>query len=531
MSESFKQLLEETGFYEDNLNTQGIRMLEVTNVTNKHVFVEVGMKAQGVIPTEEFKRSKKDNIGVVAGDEIPVFIDAYDNGYGQPIISYTKARIELNKQDILKSLSEKEFFLNVFGSHATRVGIVASYNGTDVFVPYTLLGFDSNPKEYYDEQFLGTEFKVKVIKADFHKNHVVVSHKSYLESERGLSFDKLVKDLVVGEIYEVPLNRRKFKNYGVFTTINHIDTLLKVNDISWKNISDPADYFTSETKTTKVMLTHIDLEQERITVSHKLANTEEWDNFVKNHSEQDIISVKVVSIKDDYMLVRFNDEIDFMLHQNEISDQQISGSIGMLYSIGDEIQAIIKQISIENKKINLTVKGLNDQYADIKVGDIKMGKILSKNENGIKVGSDKLVFWIPKREFTEGYNQQELLKSFKENKEVEFRITSINNGSYQGSLILESNLPHFNKGDKVSDFKVLSLEKGKVLVGNEDGFKGFINIISNVKISPKDLFEEDEVIKDLMFKSIDKNNYFHFDYFVEHNNQFENPKLGDVFKQ
>lgn len=533
MTERFEDLLRESGFYEIELNKTGLHYLPVTKITNKHVFVDVGMKSQGVIPVEEIKQSNNGEINFSIDDEIPVFIDAYDNGYGQPVVSFFKARAELNRVDINRSLKEKDFFLEVIGSHPTKVGIVAKYYNTEIFIPYTLLGFDSKNKEAYDDEFIGSTFKVKVIKADFQKNHIVSSHKSYLEKEKGLSFSKLIENMNVGDIHEVFLNERKFKHYGVFISVNHIDTLLKINDISWKSISDPKEFFNGQKKA-DVMITGIDHEKERIYVSHKLANTKEWDDFVNNHNVGENIDVTIVSIKDDYILVRHNDSIDFILHQYEISDQGIGGNLDLLYSIGDKIKATIKNIDKDNFKVNLSVKDINEKNADIQKGDVVKGTILSKGDNhtGIKVGFNQLVFWISKMEITEHYNGKEIMNDMKCGQEVEFRVTSAESGDFKGSLILDSKFKKYNlkKGDSVGGFKVIDLEKGKVMVENKDGFRGFVNVHSNVKIHPKDIFNIDDELSDLIFKSIDRNNYFHFDYFIQHKNSTINPKIGDLIK-
>ena len=281
---SFKELLEQ----ESELNKQiveenTIQELPIVCIDNKFVTVDLNMKSEAYIPLSEFRNHKKDSINLNVGDEIPVYIFHLDDGMGKPVVSHEKAKFEMAKDNLEKSLQEKDFFVEVHGSHLAGAGVVAKYNGIDVFIPYTLCDFRYHEdKEFFNQKFIGQDFKVKIMKTDFEKNHVIGNHKAYLENEKGLSFDKLSDDMEVGKVYKGII--KSIKRYGLFVEVNHIDTLIKSNELAWKNIQDPQELFKVDQEI-DVVLTGIDFEKERIYASHKLALTEVWEDFIQNNSE------------------------------------------------------------------------------------------------------------------------------------------------------------------------------------------------------------------------------------------------------
>ena len=514
MTENFEQLLEETGFFEKEINLRGIQELLVTDVTHKYVIVDMQLKSEGSIPADEFPEKPS------VGDYIPVYVDMIDNGHGQPVISYTKALNEINKKEIIKSIEEKDYFIEVTGSHATPVGIVCRYNNIEIFIPYTLLSVENKSKEYFNERFIGEKFKIRVIKADFELNQILGSHKAFIENEKGISFEKLVDEVNVGDIYEVPLN--VFKKYGVFTKINgYIDTLIKIDDIGWKSIDSPQEFF-GDAKTTKVMVTEIDHDRERVSVSHKLANTEVWDNFVKEHKV-------VVNIQDNFIIVRYNDEIDLMLHRTEVSEQKLQGILEHLYEVNNNIKAVIKNIDEDSKKINLTIKAIQDDSDKPKVGDVVTSKVVEKMENGIRLVNSHYIIWVPKNRLSDYYNQKEVLESINIGDELDVKVLDFKN-DIQGTLVVNSVWDGFNleRGDEVDGFKVKRINRHNVLVENEKGFQGFVKINSDMKVDLRDVFSEGEELGGLIFKSKDKNNYLHFEVEISHDNSFKNPKIGDL---
>jgi small subunit ribosomal protein S1 len=90
MSESFAEL------FEESLNHIQMRPGTIINgtvvdVRDDAVIVHAGLKSEGVIPIDQF-RSHDGEIGVHVGDVIEVVLDAVEDGYGETVLSFEKAR-------------------------------------------------------------------------------------------------------------------------------------------------------------------------------------------------------------------------------------------------------------------------------------------------------------------------------------------------------------------------------------------------------------------------------------------------------
>lgn len=533
--EKFEDLLREEGFFTKKpAKERTIVELPVVSIGHKFVGVDLNLKSEGYIPLEQFKKSKHDTANVSVGSLIPVFIETYDNGHGQPVLSYERAIQEISKQDVMDSLKQKNKFITVIGSHLTSAGIVALYNTLEVFLPYTLCSMDGAiNKEIAEELFIGKPFKVSVIKTDFEKNHILVSHRAFLESESGLSFEKLVEKIQVGNIYEAQV--RTIQKYGAFISLNGIDTLLKINDIGWTNLENTSDVLKYGQKI-KVMVTKIEEEKSRIYVSHKLANTQPWVDFVKNHHEGEIIKVSVLAIKEDFVIVRYNNSIDFIIHQDEVNESNIRGKLYHFFEIGQEINAKIKSIDSSEHRVVLTVKQGAASKLDSLVDQVIKAKVIAVTDYGLKVlhnDSGEVIF-VSKHHLKAGYNQEEVLKGFKEGDIVDVKIVKYKENC-TGTLILGETLydkaSKYKKGEVVKGLIVKKVNKSNIEVETEDGLRGLVTISSNLTINLADLYQDNQIIDEAKYKSFDKNSYMHFELDINFNNNYDNPKLSDVINK
>ncbi len=530
-TESFESLLQEYGFFEEELlKERTIAELPVVSIGSKFVGVDLNSKSEGFIPLEQFRKNKKEGITLNIGDVIPVFIETFDNGYGQPVLSYEKAIQEISKSNLIESHKSKDKFVEVVGSHMTNAGIVCNYNGIEVFVPFTLCYIENLPKSVIEQQLIGNTFKVKVIKTDFEKNHILASHRLFLESENGLSFDNLSDKLTVGKVYEATV--KALQPFGAFIGLNGIDTLLRINDIGWTNLENINDHIKIG-QTVNVMLTGIDKEKERVFVSHKLANLEPWNDFFNNNNQGDVIEARVITIKDDFVIVRFDDKIDFIVYQDEIADTNIRGKLYHFFELNEVIKTKIKSIDKDTKKVVLSVKSLESNVNNLEklVGNTIEAKVISILPNGIKVMHENDVIFISKFHLTENYDNDTVLNSLKEGQILQVKVVKYKD-NVVGTLVLGETVldkvSQYKKGSKIKNIKVLKINKQNAEVETEDGVRGYLTVVSNVKIDIKDVFEEGQLIEEATYKSFDKNNYMHLEVDMSFNNSYQNPTIGDV---
>ena len=79
----------------------------VSSIGEKHIFIDISAKSEGVIPIEEFKLTKEiDKIEV--GSKIEVLLEKIENFAGDVVISREKARRAKTWKKMEKSFENKE---------------------------------------------------------------------------------------------------------------------------------------------------------------------------------------------------------------------------------------------------------------------------------------------------------------------------------------------------------------------------------------------------------------------------------------
>ena len=97
MAESFAELFEATPFAKASSATRKSAQTDkpetgkVSMINEKYVVIDTGLKTESFIPVEQFKNAAGE-LEVSVGDEVPVVLEAIDNGCGETQTSREKAK-------------------------------------------------------------------------------------------------------------------------------------------------------------------------------------------------------------------------------------------------------------------------------------------------------------------------------------------------------------------------------------------------------------------------------------------------------
>tara|TARA_Y100000034_G_scaffold41572_1_gene51125 strand:- start:1912 stop:3432 length:1521 start_codon:yes stop_codon:yes gene_type:complete len=346
MDLSFKELFEQQvdfNFLEGN-NIE----VEVISITNKHVIVDFGFKSEGYIDIEEFKNFSGE-LSIKIGDKIQVVLESIDDGEGTSVLSYKKAIQENAREEVIKS-SKEDYYIEVIGKKIVNKGFVADFYGMEVFIPLSLI--DIKTKNNYDF-LINEKFKVKIIKYDFDKNSIFASRKHYIEKELGINFEDEFAKLKVGS--KVTGSVKTFVKYGAFIDLGFMDSLLHLNDISWRNVKHASEVL-EVNQELDLVVSNIDSEKKRVSVSLKDFDTAPWENFLNNNKVDDMINVEISDIYKNGIVVSYDNSIDFFIHYTDLSWYSIKDKIEEYFSKGQNIDVKINEIRHESKEVKLNYR-------------------------------------------------------------------------------------------------------------------------------------------------------------------------------
>ncbi len=323
---------------------------EVIQVSNREIVVNLGCKKDGVIPRDEFTLEGDQELTDLfkEGDEIQAKVLKTDDGDGNILLS--KKKLEVNEHwDEINNALENKSFVNAKIVKEVKGGVIAVYKEVSGFIPLSQLSDKFIDKA---DEFIGKTVPVKVTRVDQKRNKVVFSHKAYLNEERQKKVQEIWDSLHVGDVVEGTVMR--FTEYGAFVDIGGLDGLLHISEISWGKLKHPQEALKIGEKV-QVKILSMNTEKGKISLGLKQNRPEPWTVIDEKYQVGQVITGKIVQIKDYGAFVELEPGLDGLVHISEIAYKRVT-NIADEISVGQEVTAKILEIDKERKRISLSIK-------------------------------------------------------------------------------------------------------------------------------------------------------------------------------
>src|SRR5579863_2947665 len=204
----------------------------VIAVTGDQVFIDVGLKIEGILPAAEL-RDKTGAVNVKPGDKIHVGITGR-NEEGYYMLSKLKVQRPKDWSGLEKAFQEKGAIAGVVS------GVVKGGLNVDVGVRAFMPASRSGAKDTAEmEALIGQEITCRIIKLDVGDEDVVVDRRAVLEEEEARLREERLADLKEGMVMHGTV--RSLTDFGAFVDIGGIDGLLHVTDMAWGRVNKPSD--------------------------------------------------------------------------------------------------------------------------------------------------------------------------------------------------------------------------------------------------------------------------------------------------
>lgn len=332
---------------------------KVHQVTEKEVIVNMGCKKDGVIPREEVTLEGDQKLTDLFkdGDEIQAKVIKTDDGDG--VILLSKKKLEINEHwNEVNEAFENKTVISVKVVRQVNGGVIAAYKEVTGFIPLSQLSdkFVENADE-----FMGQTLDVKVTRVDIKKGRAVFSHKIVLAEEKQKKIDAIWNSLHVDDVVEGTVMR--FTDYGAFIDLGGIDGLLHISEISWGKLKHPKEVLQIGDKV-KVKILSMNAEKGKISLGLKQTTPEPWSVINEKYHVGEIVSGKVVQIKEYGAFVELEPGLDGLVHISEVANKRV-GNIAEELSVGQAVEAKILDIDTERKRISLSIKqALEENFED-----------------------------------------------------------------------------------------------------------------------------------------------------------------------
>jgi len=395
---------------------------KIVKLDKKEVFIDIGYKSEGVIPSMEFSPDELE-----IGKEISVFVDAVEDDEGRIILSKERANKLEGWQTIIKDHKEGTL---VEGRVKKKVkgGFIVDVLGADSFLPASLSMFRGMP----EKDVLGKVFKFVLIKIDNFRKTLIVSRREAVKSEKEETKKKFWEGLEVKQVRSGTI--KAITDFGAFIDLGGVDGLLHIADMSWSRVNHPSEVVAIGDKI-DVMILNIDKDNNRVSLGLKQLTPDPWKDIESKYSVGSKIKGKVVNIAPYGIFLELERGIEGLVHISDMSWTKKINNPNEMFAIGDMVEAIVLNVDKNSKRISLGVKqlesdpwkNLQDKYPQ---GAKIEGKVRNLTDYGafieIEAGIEGLVH-ISDMSWTKHINNpQEILKKGQRVEAIILSIDAVN---------------------------------------------------------------------------------------------------------
>jgi small subunit ribosomal protein S1 len=478
-SEDFKS------FFDGYLGTKNIKEHSVVTGTaiaieGDWVTVDVGYKAEGRINLREF-RNEEGELTLAVGDSIDVYLGHMNEEDGELHLSKEKADLMKAWDEVAKAVENNE---TVSGQIIARVkGGLSVDIGVKAFLPGSQV--DLRPVKNL-ERMLGETFDFKIIKFNKRRGNIVLSRRVLLEEERETKRTDTLKKLHVGAIMMGVI--KNITDYGAFVDLGGIDGLLHITDMSYGRINHPSEMF-EVSQSIEVKVLKFDSDSQRVSLGYKQLRPDPWAEVDFKYPVGSIVRGKVVSIPDYGAFIELEDGIEGLVHISEMTWNKRIKHPSKLVNIGDMVEAQVLGIDMENKRISLGMRQLEENPWErveemYPVGTIVKGKVRNITDFGIFVGiEDGIDGLVHISDLSWGQRLRHPSEKYKKGDEVEARVLNIDRHGERFSLGIKqlSDDPWLSVQGRyflgqVVQGPIVHVADFGVFVELEDGVEGLVHV-------------------------------------------------------
>jgi small subunit ribosomal protein S1 len=496
MSSIMEELLAQTslGLLKEGAIVPGV----ITEIRQNDVIVDIGAKAEAVIPASEFVDLGELQIG----STIDVFLEKLEDKNGNPVVSFDKAEQKKNWDNILTRFPEGSI---ASGRVRAKVkgGLIVNI-GVDSFLPASHI--DIQPPKNLD-QYVGQTYDFKVLKINLDRKNIVLSRRELIEEQRTSKRRNLLDSIQPGQVRKGIV--KNITDFGAFIDLDGMDGLLHITDMSWGRISHPSE-MVKQGEEVQVMIIEVNREKERVSLGLKQTTKNPWDDIEHKYPVGAKVHGKVVNLVPYGAFIEIEPGVEGLVHITEMSWTKRITKPSELLKVGQELDAVVLGIQKDDQKISLGLRQLEPNPWDMvrhnyPIGARVRGKVRNMTTYGafieLEEGIDGMVH-VSDMSWTRKVNHP--TEVLKKGDEVDAIVLDVDSSQQRISLGMKqiavdpwTDIDSFFKIGDVVQGKITKITSFGAFVELKDNIDGLVHIsqISEDRIEKvKDVLKPDQAV-------------------------------------
>ncbi|MGB9690834.1 MAG: 30S ribosomal protein S1 [Candidatus Sumerlaeaceae bacterium] len=356
--EDFEQLLESYLAETPHVEIGKLTQARVISISKEYVLVDVGDKAEGIVPISEFT-DYHGQVSVKEGDIVDVVIRGRDPETGQVLVSREQARRQASWQKVAEA-QEKNYPVHGFVTKVIQGKGLLVDIGVPAFMPASQI--DLRPVENLNS-LLGQEIDAYVLSVDKVRGRITISRRKLLEEEAAKKRAEILASLEEGATITGKV--KSHTEFGVFVDLGGLDALVPREELAWEKRVDPAETLRLGYNY-KFKVIKVDRERERVTLSRRQLKPDPWLKIEDDYPLELVVRGKVTAITPQTAFVVLDSGIEGRIRREHLSWALTVRRPSDLLKVGDEVKAVVIGYDKERRLLDLSLKQVSeDPWKDI----------------------------------------------------------------------------------------------------------------------------------------------------------------------
>ncbi len=334
------------------------------------VTVDVGGKAEGIIPSRELERmSRETTEALTVGAAIKVYVVNPHDHNGNVLLSVNRAEEELDWERAEEYRQSQQVYDSVIAGY-NKGGLIVRFGRLRGFVPQSQIspdrrqGADASTPEERWSGMVKEPVAVKVMEVDRSRNRLILSERAADRESRESRKERLISDLAVGQTREGRVV--SLVDFGAFVDIGGAEGLVHLTELTWQHITHPREVV-KVGQLVRVEVISVDPVRKRIGLSMKKHEADPWDAVASQYTIGQLVQGRITKLTKFGAFAQMVDtpEIEGLVHISELAEQRVNHPKEVVNE-GDTLTLRVVKIDIENRRLGLSLKRVNSaEYLDM----------------------------------------------------------------------------------------------------------------------------------------------------------------------
>jgi len=343
--------------------------------------VDIGVKA--FLPGSQVDLRPVKNLDRLIGETHDFKIIKFNKKRGNIVLSrrvLLERDREEKKNETLKSLKVGVIMMGTI-KNITDYGAFVDLGGIDGLLHITDMSYGriQHPSEIFE---VSQQIEVKVLKFDEDSQRVSLGYKQIRPDPwEDAEYKYPVGAIVRGKVVSIV-------DYGAFVELEDgIEGLVHISEMTWnKRIKNPSK-LVNQADVVEAKVLGIDLENKRISLGMRQLEANPWELIAEKYPIGTIVRGRVRNITDFGVFIGIEEGIDGLVHISDMSWGQRVKHPSDRFQKGDEVEARVLNIDVDNERFSLGIKQLSeDPWLSVPsrfyLGQVITGKVVHKADFG-----------------------------------------------------------------------------------------------------------------------------------------------------